>query len=261
MDSKNIETIAEQSLSIVGHVASRAKEELVLLDIGYTNEVLATSNSITDNAYLSLMNASSANEKDYCILLNEPAFMRVDLEDIDGNYSRSIYFSKVAVPTGMNSWREKKIDFISYRSQKGQIASLPCGNDCEINKTEYYISKKVQFTPKEIENLWDCINIDIISEHKKLSLDSFRQLIVGSEELGMDVDAYLEQLKESGNTIQGKIKKITRNMRSGMSLRSQPSLDQYQDKIFRLPINSQKIILGPPGTGKTTTLIKRFDVC
>ena len=43
-----------------------------------------------------------------------------------------------------------------------------------------------------------------------------------------------------------------------MSLRNQAALDEYQDEIFRLPVNSQRIILGPPGTGKTTTLIKRL---
>src|SRR4029079_3368415 len=43
-----------------------------------------------------------------------------------------------------------------------------------------------------------------------------------------------------------------------MALRDQPLLDQYQDEIFRLPLDTRSVILGPPGTGKTTTLIKRL---
>ncbi|MEP6482769.1 MAG: ATP-binding domain-containing protein, partial [Rhodoglobus sp.] len=45
---------------------------------------------------------------------------------------------------------------------------------------------------------------------------------------------------------------------SKAALRDQPILDRYQDTIFRLPLNSRLLILGPPGTGKTTTLIKRL---
>ena len=45
-----------------------------------------------------------------------------------------------------------------------------------------------------------------------------------------------------------------------MELRDQAVLDQYQDEIFRLPLDTRLVILGPPGTGKTTTLIKRLGL-
>jgi hypothetical protein len=43
-----------------------------------------------------------------------------------------------------------------------------------------------------------------------------------------------------------------------MGLRDQPVLDQYQDEIFRLPLDKRLLILEPPGTGKTTTLLRRL---
>ncbi len=43
-----------------------------------------------------------------------------------------------------------------------------------------------------------------------------------------------------------------------MELRDQALLDRYQSEIFRLPIDRQLVTLGSPGTGKTTTLIRRL---
>lgn len=51
---------------------------------------------------------------------------------------------------------------------------------------------------------------------------------------------------------------LRRDVIAKMELRDLAVLDEFQDEMFRLPINSRLVILGPPGTGKTTTLIKRL---
>ena len=43
-----------------------------------------------------------------------------------------------------------------------------------------------------------------------------------------------------------------------MSLRDQPILDKYQGDVFRMPLVRQLVLLGPPGTGIFTTLIRRL---
>lgn len=255
MSNQEINVIAQQTLDIVLDISLKAKNTLE--QSGFSGSVI-TANTFTDNAFLTLENASNSVQKDSSDLLNEPAFMRVDLEDVDHNYCRSVYISKVAPPTGLNAWREKNIDFISYRAPLGRLAALNCGSDIEFSKQEYYVGRKIKFTPRMIEELWDCLEVEVLTEDKKVNLDSFRQLLESLEDKGIDVEAYLKQLHEQEQTVSGKLKTLTRNIRSGMSLRSQAALDEYQDNIFRLPINSQRIILGPPGTGKTTTLIKRL---
>lgn len=57
-----------------------------------------------------------------------------------------------------------------------------------------------------------------------------------------------------GNISEG----IKRDALTAMQLRIAPILDPIQDRIFRLPLDSQIAVIGPPGSGKTTTMVQRL---
>jgi len=52
--------------------------------------------------------------------------------------------------------------------------------------------------------------------------------------------------------------KVRRQSLRGTGLQDQDILNKVQDEIFRLPMSRQVMLEGPPGTGKTSTLIKRL---
>ena len=89
-----------------------------------------------------------------------------------------------------------------------------------------------------------------------VTIKSLRALFKG---LGDEIDpALLDRLLGEEIEIENVRDGLRRSIITKMNLRDQPILDQYQDEIFRLPLDSRLLILGAPGTGKTTTLIRRL---
>lgn len=184
-------------------------------------------------------------------LLREPAIARVIAEDENGE-KNTYYFARVVGPGGL------PFPLVSYGAPLGRLAALPVGEEFVLPRGKSVtVLENARFSPKNVNQEWDTHKAEIRGEGYAKTIESLRALL---GQMGVtaidedDLEALLNEESQSKSLADG----IRRSVIERMDLRDQPILDQYQDKIFRLPLDSQLMILGAPGTGKTTTLIRRL---
>ncbi len=246
---KHIDQLATETLKKFESVADAARSKLGTAS-GATATSLATINTMTDGGAVNrLAQIGDELRQSYVQLSKEPAISRVVVESEDGQ--RHTYF--ICRTTSI-------LGMASYRSPVGRLASLPVGSDLDIPvRGNVVVIERAQLHPEQKIAGWDSNNSIIQGQdYGPLTVVSFRTLLEGEvddSDVGADLLAsLLAQESQSANKTDG----IRRNVITKMGLRDQPILDQYQDEIFRLPLGSRLLILGPPGTGKTTTLIRRL---
>ena len=190
-------------------------------------------------------------------------------------------------PQKANSW------FVSYKSPLGQVVTALLGQQIPVKGRNYQVLEKTIFKPVKSEGKWDGIDNQFNLQKGHISAESLRQLIelfTPSEfgECAMDLGlrgklrqlielftpsdkeeldeeearkaseeaTALEELRKREKVRQ---RSERRAIRQKLELIDRPILDRDQDEIFRLPLGSQIILTGAPGTGKTTTLVKRIS--
>lgn len=199
---------------------------------------------------------NQANIESYRILSREPAIARVVV--LDENDQKTTYYICRAAPVSVP---KAGLRLASYRSPVGRLASLPIGSEHRLVRDGHAVSVEVleyaRFQPTKTDQEWDARNAVLEGDaYGPLTVESLRDLF---REAGEEIDATaLERLLEEESTAANVRDGVRRSVIRKMDLRDQPILDQYQDDIFRLPLNSRLLILGAPGTGKTTTLIRRL---
>jgi len=247
--------VAESTLEFFDITSTMAREDL-------ENGRAATGESLTgttvDNyhtAARNLRDVSSEVRQALETLRSEPAIARILVEDGEGN-KKLFYIARGTPKTSPPNMPK----IANYRSPMGRLASLPVGSEYTLHtpKGEQYLEvlEKVTLAPRLKGDLWDSVNSTIHTiDRSPITAASLRDLLTG--EAGEDfLDRLLSEDRASGNILAG----IQRDLITKMGLRDRPLLDQYQDEIFRLPLDSRLVILGPPGSGKTTTLIKRLGL-
>lgn len=245
-----VETLAADTLNTLKEISSAAKQNLHVPSTTASG-VFANINTLTSaRAVLQHDNITRASREANEILSHEPAIARVIIEDDKGK-RKTIYICRTS-PIGALE------QLVSYRAPLGRLASLPIGDGIEVPNGRYYkLLEKALLRPNEAKGEWDSENTILsTTEINTLTIESLRLFVSAVEDVLVEdlVEQMLATERAEMNVIEG----VRRRVITKMALRDQPVLDQFQDEIFRLPLDSRLFILGPAGTGKTTTLIKRL---
>lgn len=266
---QTLNDVGEEILSTLTAVAQAALLALADAREGISSNTLATPSNMMVGAGKPERNLDVINStvrENLRRLLREPSVARVEV-DWGGSAEQSVeiyYFSRPSA-AGLTG-AATGVRLVTSGAALGRLAEHEAGDSVFVGKREGHILKRAVFHPTKSDELWDAAvnKFEAMPWGDVLELlrhDSLRQALEEIKRVwagplaGEDI---LGQLMQEAADAEFERHRLRRKVVDRIALRDQPILDKFQGEIFRLPLNRQVILFGPPGSGKTTTLIKRL---
>jgi DNA polymerase III delta prime subunit len=247
-----IEDIARHSLDCIEKVAADAENARAIHKRGDASAFANINTLNSPQAVNTIGSISDSEAEAITALIQQPVIARVHFLD-ENDVEKTIFITRTT-PRPVQGFK-----IASYRSDLGKIASLAAGDEgsfkFEAKEQDLLIDSRALLKPERTSSGWDSLETEIdIRDLGRFTVGSLREILTPEGEIEEGDFEALWNDDTDDNVVEG----VRRAIITHMGLRDQPILDRYQDEIFRMPINTKCFLSGPPGTGKTTTLIRRL---